>query len=87
MEPKGMGFAYHGYHALLPNPHEISLSLMRGEPGAAQLGFFVQSGGDVRDALRQKGFTPTPNHSPANPRGTFVYLDPDGRFVSFDEIG
>lgn len=87
MEPKGMGAPIHGYYAQVPHTYHMSFQLLIGEPGQGELGFFVQSGGYVRDVMRQKGFEPSPDHHPANPRGPFTYFDPDGRKVSFDEIG
>lgn len=76
-----------GYGAQVANMYHMWIYLRVGEPGQGELTFSVQSGGDVRDRLRRRGFPPAPGHSPANPRGPFAYLDPDGRLVSFDEIG
>lgn len=87
MQPKGMGAPIHGYTADVPDTYHMQIRLLVGEPGQGELGFYVQSGGYVRDQLRLAGFTPSPDHPPANPRGPFTYLDPDGRKVSFDEIG
>ena len=87
MEPKGMGAKIHGYYASVPDTYHMMLQLLVGDPGQGELGFFVQSYGNVKDALRREGFTPSPNHSPANPRGPHVFFDPDGRLVAFDEIG
>ena len=84
MNPKGMGAKIHGCYAT--RSHD-SLSLIIGEPSQVELGFFVKSYSDVKARLARRGYLPSLEHSPANPRGPFTFFDPDGRKIELHEIG
>lgn len=57
------------------------------QPTACELSFGVVSYSGAKQRLREAGFEPSPDHHPANPRGSFTFFDPDGRKIELDEFG